>query len=280
MEIKTLFLQIALTIPLTVILNIIDNKTTERINRIIIPTVYTIIVAAFIPSVKTNIFLIPVFEVFIRNFYITTILNKNNLNAKQIIIDSILSIVFALFVYNYFISNVDLVIPTPESIKPFLWFLIIIYLIIVYKKVTKDQVIVDNKKQKERAKENTIMQYAKLKTKFSHLIKSRNGTINVLTYAIMIHEDYKKPKLYRKFSEYIGMVTKKETKYSILQIPSYTHLTDEQAITMTINNFESIQKETGLKDKLLIDYLLKDYTETDKQDIISAYNEIVEFNKK
>ena len=49
---------------------------------------------------------------------------------------------------------------------------------------------------------------------------------------------------------------------------------------MTINNFESIQKETGLKDKLLIDYLLKDYTETDKQDIISAYNEIVEFNKK
>lgn len=280
MEIKTLFLQIALTIPLTIILNIIDNKTTERINRIIIPTVYTIIVAAFIPSVKTNIFLIPVFEVFIRNFYITTILNKNNLNAKQIIIDSVLSIVFALFVYNYFISNVDLVIPTPESIKPFLWFLIIIYLIIVYKKVTKDQVIVDNKKQKERAKENTIMQYAKLKTKFSHLIKSRNGTINVLTYAIMIHEDYKKPKLYRKFSEYIGMVTKKETKYSILQIPSYTHLTDEQAITMTINNFESIQKETGLKDKLLIDYLLKDYTETDKQDIISAYNEIVEFNKK
>ncbi len=280
MEIKTLFLQIALTIPLTIILNIIDNKTTERINRIIIPTVYTIIVAAFIPSVKTNIFLIPVFEVFIRNFYITTILNKNNLNAKQIIIDSILSIVFALFVYNYFISNVDLVIPTPESIKPFLWFLIIIYLIIVYKKVTKDQVIVDNKKQKERAKENTIMQYAKLKTKFSHLIKSRNGTINVLTYAIMIHEDYKKPKLYRKFTEYVGMVTKKETKYSILQIPSYTHLTDEQAITMTINNFESIQKETGLKDKLLIDYLLKDYTETDKQDIISAYNEIVEFNKK
>ena len=280
MEIKILFIQIALTIPLTIILNIIESKTPERINRIIIPTLYTILVAAIFPSLKTNIFLIPVFEVFIRNFYMTTILNKSNLNTKNIIIDSILSIIFALFVYNYFISNVDIVTPTPESIKPFLWFLIIIYLIMTYKKVTKDQVFITNKKTKERAKENTIMQYAKLKTKFSHLIKSKNGTINVLTYAIMIHEDYKKPKLYRKFTEYIGMVTKKETKYSILQVPSYTHLTDEQAITMTINKFETIQKETGLKDKLLIDNLLQDYNETDKQDIISAYNDIVEFNKK
>ena len=280
MEIKALFLQIALTIPLTIILNIIENKTSERINRILIPTIYTIIVAALIPSIKTNIFLIPVFEVFIRNFYMTAVLNKNNINTKTMLIDSILSIIFALIVYNYFISNVEDVIPTPESIKPFLWFLMLIYLVIVFKKVNKDQEHIVTKKTKEKVRENTIMQYAKFKTKFNNLIKSRNGTINVLTYAIMIHEDYKKPKLYRKFSEYIGMVTKRETKYSILQVPSYTHLTDEQAIVMTINKFETEQKETGFKDKLLIDYLLRDYLETDKQDIISAYNEIVEFNKK
>ena len=163
MEIKTLFLQIALTIPLTIILNIIDNKTTERINRIIIPTVYTIIVAAFIPSVKTNIFLIPVFEVFIRNFYITTILNKNNLNAKQIIIDSILSIVFALFVYNYFISNVDLVIPTPESIKPFLWFLLILYVTYLYNASTKERKEQSAIKTKKRRKEQFLLLRKKLR---------------------------------------------------------------------------------------------------------------------
>ena len=100
------------------------------------------------------------------------------------------------------------------------------------------------------------MQYAKYKSKYSNLIKSKNGTINVLTYALMIHEDYKKPKLYRKVSEYLGAITKKETKYGILQIPSHTYLSDEETIKITINNFETIKKENNLKDNSLIDKIL------------------------
>lgn len=279
MDINTLFFQLLLSIPLTIILNYIENKSEDRIHRILIPTIYIIFISALIPPLKINIFLITIFEVFLRNFYLSAVLNKTNRDNKALILDSILSILLSLITYNYFISKVD-VIPTPESIRPFLWFLIIIYIVYLYKNISKDYNRLVTKKKKEREKEYTIMQYAKLKTKYSDLIKSKNGTINVLTYALMIHEDYKKPKLYRAISEYIGIVTKRETSYSILQIPSYNRLTDEQAILMTISNFENIQKESGLKDKELIDLLLKDYSEEDKIDIISAYNDIVEFNKK
>jgi len=280
MDIKILIFQILLTIPLTIILNYIENKNKDRINSIIIPTIYIILIAALFPSLKQNIFLITIFEVFIRNFYLTTILNKTSNDTKSLIIDNILSMVLSVLTYNYFISQVDLVIPTPESIKPFLWFLIFVYIVYIIRIASKDSNKLKRRKAEKRAKEYTIMQYAKLKTKYSELIKSRNGTINVLTYAIMIHNDYKKPKLYRKISEYIGIITKRETTYSILQIPSYNRLTDEEAITMTINKFESIQKENNVKDKELIDLILKDEPEEDKLDIIAAYNDIVEFNKK
>ena len=46
-----------------------ELEENNLINRLIIPTVYIIIVSALIPEVSNNIYLIVVFEIFIRNFY-------------------------------------------------------------------------------------------------------------------------------------------------------------------------------------------------------------------
>ena len=78
MTLTTIILQILLTIPLTIILNYFKKEENRRINQLIIPSLYIIIISALIPSVKENIFLIVVFEIFIRNFYITNIVNGNN----------------------------------------------------------------------------------------------------------------------------------------------------------------------------------------------------------
>ena len=132
MTLLSLLLQIILTIPLTIILKTIDKKT-SNIVKLLLPTVYIIIIAAIIPYVKTNIFLITVFEVFIRNFYNTIILKEEMTKPNSMfIIESILSIALSLFTYNYFISKVDTVIPNPEDIKPFLWFSIFIFICFIY----------------------------------------------------------------------------------------------------------------------------------------------------
>ena len=76
MNLGTLLIQILLTVPLTIILNFFKSKENRRINQILIPSVYIIVIAALVPYVKENIFLIVIFELFIRNFYITNIVNQ------------------------------------------------------------------------------------------------------------------------------------------------------------------------------------------------------------
>lgn len=281
MNLTTILLQIVLTIPLTITLNYFQKKENRRINQLLIPTIYIIIIAAILPLVKENIFLIVVFEIFIRNFYITNVINsQNNISNTAYIIESIISIAISLFTYNYFISQVNTVIPNPEDIKAFVWFLVIIYIAYLYTSSTKNKVKEEKINITKRKSEKIIMQYAKFKNQYSNLIKSKSSTINNLTYAIMIYEDYKTPKFYRNINSYIGAVTKRETKYGIMQIPSYERLTDEDSVKKIVTLFEKQLKNSKLKETEKIDKLLSNYKQEEKQEIISIYNDINEFSKK
>ena len=179
MTLTTIILQILLTIPLTILLNYFQNKENRKINQLIIPTIYIIVIAALVPSIKENIFLIVVFEIFIRNFYITNVISRSNeSSATSFIIENLLSIGLSLFVYNYFISNVETVIPNPEDIKGFIWFLIIIYIVYLYNLSTKNKVVIEKTQTAKIRTEKTIMQYAKFKNQYSMIVKSKNELIN------------------------------------------------------------------------------------------------------
>lgn len=281
MTLTTIIIQILLTIPLTILLNHYQNETNNKINKLIIPSVYIIVISALVPAVKENIFLIVIFEIFIRNFYISNIINRQNETGPiAFIIESILSVGLSLFVYNYFIGQVDTVIPNPEDIKSFVWFLIILYIVYLYSISTK------NKVKKEKATitrirtEKTIMQYAKFKNKYASVVNSKNNLVNNLVYAIMIYQDYKTPKLYRNINAYIGAVTKKETKYGIMQTSSYNRLSDEESIRITIDTLEKSLKDIKTKTVDKLDILLSMYNNEEKSQIINIYNEINEFLKK
>lgn len=281
MTLTAIILQILLTIPLTIILNHFQKEENRRLNQLLIPSLYIIIISALIPSIKENIFLIVVFEIFIRNFYITNVVNSNNeISNTTYILESIVSIALSLFTYNYFINQVDTVIPNPEDIKGFIWFLMILYATYLYNLSTKNKVKEEKIKDTKRKKEKTIMQYAKFKNLYSPLVKSKTELINNLTYAIMIFEDYKTPKIYRNINTYIGAVTKKETKHGIMQIPSFERISDEESIKRVINDFEKKLKNTKLKEEDQLQKLISNYKKEDQQEIISIYNEILEFSKK
>ena len=281
MTLTTIILQILLTIPLTILLNNFQNKDDRRINQILIPSIYIIIISALVPSIKENVFLIVIFEIFIRNFYITNVINRSNeSSAFSFIIENIISIGLSLFVYNYFIGKVSSVIPNPEDIKGFIWFLIVIYIVYLYNISNKNKEVVEKAKTAKIRTEKTIMQYAKFKNKYSNEVKSKNKLINNLIYSIMIFEDHKTPKLYRSINAYLGTITKKETKYGIMQLSSYNRISDEESIKMTINNFETELKNTKLKEEEKIEKLLTKYKDDEKEQIKAIYKEIVEFSQK
>ena len=60
MTLISLVIQVLLTIPLTIILNYCKNKNNRKIDLILIPTIYMIIMTALIPSIKENAYLIVV----------------------------------------------------------------------------------------------------------------------------------------------------------------------------------------------------------------------------
>jgi len=281
MNLITLILQMLLAIPLTIIISFFNNKEDRNMNKIIIPSIYIIILSALIPSIKENIFLIVIFEIFIRNFYMTNIANNTN-REKPItfIIDSIISLALSLFIYNYFISAVSSVIPNPEEIKPFLWFIIILYLYFLYTLIKKDHQGKVTKNKDNYKKENIVMQYAKYKNKYAVYINSHNSTINNTIYAIMIYEASRNPLIYRRLKEFAGMFTTKETKYGIMQKESKIKLTDEESIALTIKDFEHLLKNTHLKEDAKLDKMLSRYSEEEKNNIKNIYNSILDFNKK
>ncbi len=281
MNLITLIIQMILTIPLTIILNVFKAKENRRLNHILIPSMYIIIIAALMPMVKENIYLIVIFEIFVRNFYITNITNQDvEVSNTMFIFESLLSIALSLFTYNYFIGAVESVIPNPEDIKPFIWFLIVIYIVGLYKLSTKGKLEKEKTKTTTRKKEQIIMQYAKYKNMYSSIVKSKNEVINNLTYAIMIHNNYQNPKIYRNINAYIGAVTKKETEYGIMRIKSYNRISDEESIKITISNFEKELKNSKLKENEKINKLLKEYKIEEQQDIQNIYKDIIEFLKK
>ena len=158
MALSTLIFQIFLAIPLTIILGYFQNKEKRRLNQILLPTIYIIIISALIPIVKENVFLIVIFEIFIRNFYLTTITNQNyKISNLTFILESFISISLSLFTYNYFINKVESVIPNPEDIKPFIWFLIILYIFSLYKISNKENKKDSQNKQIIRKKEHIII---------------------------------------------------------------------------------------------------------------------------
>ena len=115
---------------------------------------------------------------------------------------------------------------------------------------------------------------------YSPFIKTEKDIIKNMVYAIMIYNDNQSPKLYRNIREYIGMITKKETEYSIMQIPSYNKIKDEDGIAQTIQDFEIRIKSKRLKEQDQIDKLLSSYNPKAKEEILNIYKEIIEFEKK
>lgn len=281
MNLITLIFQLILTIPLTIILQYFNNKENRLINHILIPSIYIIIISALIPSISTNIFLIVIFEIFIRNFYITNITNQDKeVSTFSFIIESLISIALSLFTYNYFISKVDTVIPNPEDIKGFVWFLIVLYVVNLYNSSTKDKVKKDSIKKSKLKSERVIMQYAKLKNTYFNIIKSKNNVINNLIYAIMINEETKNPKVYRQFKETFNAILRKETYYGIMQEKSYNRVSDEDSVKLAVERFEKILRNTDLKEKEQIDKILINYSVEDKENIINIYNIITNFLKR
>ena len=281
MNIFTLIFQIIFIIPLFFIHELVDKKEINIVEKAIIPTIYIVILSSIIPELKTNIFLIVLFEIVFREFYYNYFSNKGSLlNKKDYLIETVISIILSLITYFYFLNKVDNVLPSAEEAKPFIWLLVIIFIYNIMKNNINLKLSREDSNFINRKKEYVIVEYARLKNIYYKVIRNKVEDLNLLTYSIMIYENHKRPKYIREIDKIVNRFLNRKIKYGITQEYSTKELSDEESIKITMKELESKYKNLKGKEKIK-ELISLEYNDTVYQkDILDIYNELKEFNKK
>lgn len=287
MSITTIFIYIISSIILNIILTKLENKKKDcLIDYIIISNIYIIFLSGIfdfysLTTNNDNIFLIILFLVIGKILYLTlvkerTILKNNEYNLKKYLITLLTSYLINILVIN----QVDNILPSMEHIKLIIWLFIIGYILFYIKKNIEIKVPTDNNISFHQDKEYIVMQYAKYKNKYNNLVTSKHQDINLLTYSIMIYENYNKPELIRKIDNLKYKFFHEEAKFGIMQLTKKQPITDEESIILSIKKLERIYT-TNYKDKNnskeIIKLLIKKYYKKDIKEIEDIYKIIKNF---
>ena len=204
MNIHTIILYIISSLVLGIILNILENKKEDNfLDYIIISNIYILLLASFFKNHSNNIFLIVLFQTIGNVLYITYIkelpfFNNNKYNILKYMLNIITTYLLNIF----FINKVKTILIDPEQVKLVIWILIISYIYLKLKDNIKLNKLKENKKLFYQDEEYIVMQYAKFKTKYYKIIKTKNKELIPLIYSIMIYENYHTPKLIRELNKY------------------------------------------------------------------------------
>lgn len=290
MSINTLLIYIISSIILNIFLNKLEAKKKDNIlDYIIISNIYILILSGIfdfynLTNNNDNIFIIILFQVLGKIFYLTlikerNILKNNDYNLKKYLITLVTSYLINILIIN----QIDNIFPNEETIKLLIWLVIIGYTLLYIKKNIDIKVPIDNNISFYQDKEYIVMQYAKYKNKYNNLVTSKYEYLNQLIYSIMIYENYNKPELIRKIDTLKYKIFHEENKFGIMQIEKKQPITDKESIELAKKKLERIYT-TNIKDKVgeldIIKILIKKYYKKDTKEIISIYQIISKFNKK
>ena len=282
MKLSVVFIQLLLSLPLLGIMEYFNNKNISSIQKILIPVIYIVIVSGLCMDIKDNIYLIVIFQVVMHEFYINNVTGNNLLiNKKEYLINSLVSVILSIFIYNYYISKVDSILPLPNEFRSILWFLIIIFIYCLLKEHLKVS-SPNNVSFIERKREYVIVMYAKLKNRYFKVVKSKKDIVNKLIYAMMIYENYTHPLISRKVTVMKRKLFENTYHYGIMQVESNQEIDDEESIRIRINEIEKILSKKSNKSKNDIRIILEEvYSDTNKiNNICDIYDEIISFENK
>ena len=287
MSIMTLLIYIISSLILNIILTKLEQKKKDcLLDYIIISNIYIILLSGIfdfysLTTNNDNIFLIILFLVIGKILYLTlvkerTILKNNEYNLKKYLITLVTSYLINILIIN----QVDNILPNMEHIKLIIWLFIIGYILLYIKKNIEIKVPADNNISFYQDKEYIVMQYAKYKNKYNNLVTSKYQEINLITYSIMIYENYNKPELQRKIDNLKYKLFREEGKFGIMQLEKKQPITDEESIILSIKKLERIYT-TNCKDKTTnketIRLLIKKYYKKDIKEIEDIYKIIKNF---
>ena len=257
MNLLILFLEILLSIIVFLLMNYLTEDKLNKIDTIIIPNISMILLACIFPKLKDFMILFLCFYLFI-DFIYTFIISKKALliSKKNYCFSTFSTLILGILIYQFFLLKVKYAYVDMEVFKNFIWVIIILYF---YNKLNVKSINLtkfDNDNYEEYYKEYVIMSYAKLKAKYSYLIKTNIDVENIL-YSFLIYEDYQKNK------NVINLIKENINKNNVLN----KDISIEENIVKLKEKLES--KYRRVKNNK-VDSLIKDNYKEEK-----SYNEII-----
>jgi hypothetical protein len=233
--------------------------------RVVSPIVYLIIISALLYSFHLDRFVTKSYFIVIFYFLIRWVmiylLNRNQLTNwwRQLLIGG-LAICLAYILYAKLIVFKKSILPDPGELANELWIIIILFIYNLLNKLNfpSQQMFTRNNNYIDR-------QYDKFKNKFEIEIDKIiiNPKLKCLTYAILIYEDFNRPKIVRIF-EYISFfLTKKPHSLGVMQFYTTKYITSIESVRLGTAKIKAKYEE--LKGKKQYDWEIRN-------EIITDYN--------
>lgn len=260
MEFLTFLSYIVFSFLLFLFLNIVTKKFhLTKIEYVLFTNIFLVFLAGVASYFRfttfcDDLFIIVVFEFLIRMIYTTYLLEKDFFSKEEGALFLYLANVVVAYLLNQFIiRQVDMVFLNPEQLKFLLWVFIILFFYHFFykrKELSMTKEIVQKKLDLGDKKQYVILQYAKMKQKYGQYIQAK-GDMRFLIYALMIYENYRRPRVFRQMDYFRYQFDHIPKKQGIMQVDSKKILSDVESIEFVEKKLEKLQEKKKSKKNMV-----------------------------
>lgn len=200
--------------------------------RILTPVVFIILISTLLYHFKLgnyvkDIYLISIYYVIFRALFNVVTDRTYLINWKKQVIYAVCTVLATYVIYEKLIIKKENLLPNFSDISNELWIIILIFL---YNLVNNIQ-ISDNGAERRKLRYIKYT-FSNLKERYSNIIDSKtdNNRLKQIIYAIMLHENFNRPKAFRLLEYIKSIFSKHPVSLGIMQVKSDAFITDSQSV--------------------------------------------------
>lgn len=244
--------------------------------RVLTPAIYITILSTIfytlgLDYLTKNIYLIGVYYVLFRGIFNIVINRAKLINWPKYFLYALSIVLLSYFVYTKFIVTKTNILPDFNNMANELWIIIILFLYNLLNKVELSD------KRFEKRKNNYLkIQFERVDSKYSSIInkETEHPRLRQLALAIIIYEDFNRPKLFR-IIEYVNyFLTRKPHTLGIMQVNTSRYIDDKKSVTLgtrkLVRDYQTLKPDYQTSVSSLNFYQYGD--ELFQQKLIEKYN--------
>jgi hypothetical protein len=240
--------------------------------RVLTPVVYLIIISTILyylgaDKFVKNIYLVNVYYISFRLFFNLVTNRGLLLNWGRQFLYWISIVVISYFVYDKIIKEKTNILPDFTTISNELWIIILIFIFQIANNIRTSQNGTIKRKDDYLKK-----RYYNFKKKYGQIIKdnTKNEVLESIAYAILIYEDFNRPKIARYIERLVFKVKNKPHTLGVMQVNTAKNISDLESVNLGTNKIYqawlfSLEKHKLTQPNSYLDWSIKD-------EIIADYN--------